>query len=151
MRAGLKRGFTVPKVAATGRDKTIEPYLAADETNPLFKPFTQMPESIPTAEQERLRAEAKAIIASQAVPAYTELLGFLREEYLPNARTNISASSLPHVPAYYQATIAKLTTLDLPAEQINQPDISEFDRNQQALTDTPQRPHRDGTPAETRR
>src|SRR3546814_16517488 len=120
MRAGLKRGFTVPKVAATGRDKTIEPYLAADETNPLFKPFTQMPESIPTAEQERLRAEAKAIIASQAVPAYTELLGFLREEYLPNARTNISAFSLPDGPAYYQALLEKFTTHARPAEHIQQ-------------------------------
>src|SRR3546814_6661717 len=111
MRAGVKRGFSVPKVAATGGDKTIEPYLAADETNPLFKPFTQMPESIPPAEQERLRAEAKAIIASQAVPAYTELHGFLREEYLPNARTNISASSLPDGPAYYQAIDRKSTRL----------------------------------------
>src|SRR3546814_18430847 len=87
MRAGLKRGFTVPKVAATGRDKTIEPYLAADETNPLFKPFTQMPESIPTAEQERLRAEEKAIIASQAVPAYTDVPGYLREEYMGSERS----------------------------------------------------------------
>src|SRR3546814_808465 len=148
MRAGLKRGFTVPKVAATGRDKTIEPYLAADETNPLFKPFTQMPESIPTAEQERLRAEAKAIIASQAVPAYTELLGFLREEYLPNARTNISASSLPDGPAYYQAMIAKFTTLDLTAEQIHQIGLGEVARIKAEMEATKQDADFDGTLAE---
>ena len=58
MRAGLKRGFTVPRVSVDGRDKTIEPYVKADETNPLYVPFTQMPSTIPPAEQEKMRAEA---------------------------------------------------------------------------------------------
>ena len=43
MRAGLKRGFTVPKISVTGRDHTIEPYLKADATNPLYLPFETMP------------------------------------------------------------------------------------------------------------
>lgn len=148
MRAGLKRGFTVPKVAATGRDKTIEPYLAADETNPLFKPFTQMPDSIPAAEQERLRAEAAAMIASQTVLAYTALLAFLREDYIPNARTNISASSLPNGPAYYQAMIEKFTTLDLTAEQIHQIGLGEVARIKAEMEATKQEAGFDGTLAE---
>ena len=148
MRAGLERGFTVPKVAATGRDKTIEPYLKADESNPLFQPFTQMPESIPEAEQERLRAEAKAVIASQAVPAYAQLLGFMRDEYLPNARTNISASSLPDGPAYYQAMIEKFTTLDLTAEQIHEIGLSEVARIKAEMEATKREAGFDGTLAE---
>jgi uncharacterized protein (DUF885 family) len=36
MRAGLARGFTVPRVSAAGRDKTIEPYVNGDTTNPLL-------------------------------------------------------------------------------------------------------------------
>ncbi|MGV2497437.1 DUF885 domain-containing protein [Pelagerythrobacter aerophilus] len=148
MRAGLERGFTVPKVAATGRDKTIEPYLKADESNPLFQPFTQMPESIPEAEQERLRAEAEAVIASQAVPAYAQLLGFMRDEYLPNARTNISASSLPDGPAYYQAMIEKFTTLDLTAEQIHEIGLSEVARIKAEMEATKREAGFDGTLAE---
>ena len=47
MRAGLARGFTVPRVSVVGRDKTIEPYVKGDTTNPLYAPFTQMPATIP--------------------------------------------------------------------------------------------------------
>ncbi|WP_243444788.1 DUF885 domain-containing protein [Sphingosinicella humi] len=128
MRAGLARGFTVPKVSVTGRDKTIEPYTKADETNPLYVPFLQMPSNIPAAEQERLKAEAKQVIAQQAVPAYTELLSFIRDEYLPKARTNISASSLPDGKAYYQAMIEKFTTLKLTPEEIHKIGLSEVAR-----------------------
>ena len=43
MRAGLARGYTVPRVSVVGRDRTIEPYVKADTTNPLYTPFIAMP------------------------------------------------------------------------------------------------------------
>jgi uncharacterized protein (DUF885 family) len=120
MRAGLARGFTVPKVAAAGRDKTIEPYLKADDSNPLFQPFKQMPVAIRAAEQEQLRAQAQKLIAERVAPAYAHLLDFIRGEYLPKARASISASALPDGRAYYQAMIDKFTTLTLTPEQIHE-------------------------------
>ena len=33
MRAGLARGYTVPRVSVIGRDQTIEPYVKAVATN----------------------------------------------------------------------------------------------------------------------
>ncbi|MFT3978411.1 MAG: DUF885 family protein [Sphingomonas bacterium] len=128
MRAGLKRGFTVPKVATIGRDKTIEPYTKADDSNPLFLPFQQMPSNIPAARQEELRAQARAIINGQAVPAYVKLLSFMRDVYMPGARTDIGASSLPDGKAYYQAMIEKFTTLKKTPEEIHQIGLSEVAR-----------------------
>ena len=53
MRAGLARGFTVPRVSVVGRDKTIEPYVKGDTTNPLYAPFTQMPSTIAASRSGR--------------------------------------------------------------------------------------------------
>jgi len=128
MRAGLARGYTVPRVSVLGRDATIEPYVAADETNPLYRPFTMMPESMPAAEQAKLQAEGMAAVKKSVAPAYGQLLAFMRNEYLPKARTNIAAISLPNGEAFYQAQIEKFTTLDLTAEQIHQIGLSEVAR-----------------------
>lgn len=145
MRAGLKRGFTVPKVSVLGRDRTIEPYLASDDTNPLFLPFAQMPTNIPAAEQERLRSEARAVLGRQVVPAYTKLLDFIRKEYLAKARNTIAASALPDGPAFYQARIEKFTTLKLTPEQIHQIGLSEVARIKDEMQATMQKAGFKGT------
>jgi uncharacterized protein (DUF885 family) len=128
MRAGLARGYTVPKISATGRDKTIEPYLKTDDENPLFVPFKTMPVSMPKEEQEQLRSEARTLIAERTVPAYTKLLEFMRKEYLPKARTTLAAVRLPDGKTYYQAMIKKFTTLELTPEQIHQTGLAEVAR-----------------------
>ena len=69
MRAGLARGFTVPRVSVVGRDKTIEPYVKGDTTNPLAAPLTQMPSTISAADQTAMRAEAATVIRDVVAPA----------------------------------------------------------------------------------
>lgn len=128
MRAGLKRGFSVPKVSVTGRDRTIEPYLKADHTNPLYGPFNMMPVSIAPQEQAQLQAEARKVIAEKVVPAYAKLLDFIRKEYLVKARTTLAASKLPDGPKYYQAMIEKHSTLKLTAPEIHELGLSEVAR-----------------------
>ena len=145
MRAGLARGFTVPKVSVTGRDRTIEPYLKADETNPLYLPFETLPPTIPSDEQERMRAEARSVIAERIVPAYSKLLDFIRKEYLVKARTTLAAEKLPDGKAYYQAMIEKFTTLDLTAEQIHEIGLSEVARIKGLMQTTMQKTGFKGT------
>src|SRR5262245_13080686 len=128
MRAGLTRGYTVPRVSVIGRDKTIEPYLRADSTNPLYTPFLQMPTTISAAEQATLRVQALRVIADVVVPQYTQLLTFMRNEYLPKARTTLAATALPDGPVFYKAMIEKFTTLDLTARQIHDIGLAEVAR-----------------------
>ena len=145
MRAGLARGFTVPKVSVTGRDRTIEPYLKADETNPLYLAFVTLPPMIPADEQGRMRAEARSIIAERIVPAYSKLLDFMRKEYLVKARATLAAEQQPDGKAYYQAMIEKFTTLDLTAEQIHQIGLSEVARIKGLMQTTMQKTGFKGT------
>ena len=95
MRAGLARGFSVPRVSVVGRDTTIEPYVKGDTTNPLYAPFTMMSATIPAAEQAALRAEADAVIRTNVAPAYADLLAMIRGEYMTKARTTLAAAALP--------------------------------------------------------
>ena len=148
MRAGLARGFTVPRVSVVGRDRTIEPYVKADTTNPLYGPFTQMPSTIAASEQASLRAEGETLIRDIVAPAYGKLLTMIRTEYLPKARTTFAAVATPNGEAYYQAMIEKFTTLDLTAKQIHEIGLKEVARIETEMQATKQRANFDGTMAE---
>jgi uncharacterized protein (DUF885 family) len=145
MRAGLARGFTVPRVSVVGRDVTIEPYTRADSANPLLTPFHQMPATIPAAEQAALRAEVLSLLRDVVVPEYTKLLAFMREEYLPGARTTLGASEMPDGEAFYQAMIEKFTTLDLSPQQIHDIGLEEVARIRAEMEDVKQRAGFTGT------
>jgi len=119
MRAGLKRGFTPPRVTMEGRDASITAVTEATPEGSLFyTPFREMP-GIAAADQARLRAAAVAVIRDVVQPAYVELLKFMREEYVPGCRTTLSAADLPDGPAYYRAKIREYTTLDPAPAQIH--------------------------------
>ena len=128
MRAGLARGYTVPRVGIEGRDKTIEAYTVPGEANPFYDAFRVMPQNMPPAEQAALRAEALKTIETSVVPAYTKLLSFMRTEYMPKARTTIAAYALPDGKAFYQDMIKVFTTLDLTPEEIHEIGLKEVAR-----------------------
>jgi uncharacterized protein (DUF885 family) len=148
MRAGLARGFTVPRVSVVGRDKTIEPYVKGDTTNPLYVPFTQIPSTIPAAEQAAMRGEAATVIRDVVAPAYERFLSFMRTEYLPKARTTLAAIAMPDGEAYYQAMIEKFTTLNLTAKQIHEIGLKEVARIQVEMEATKERAGFKGTMGE---
>jgi uncharacterized protein (DUF885 family) len=148
MRAGLARGYTVPRVSVVGRDATIEPYVKADATNPLYAPFADMPERMAAADQAALRAEATTVIRDVVAPAYQRLLTFMRTEYLPKARTQLGAVTLPDGEAFYQAQIEKFTTLTLTAREIHEIGLKEVARIQAEMEATKTRAGFTGTMAE---
>jgi uncharacterized protein (DUF885 family) len=148
MRAGLARGFSVPRVSVVGRDTTIEPYLKTDATNPLFVPFTLMPATIPAKDQDAMRAEAATIIRDIVAPAYERLLAFMRNEYLPKTRTTLGAVEMPDGEAYYQAMIEKFTTRTLTAKEIHEIGLKEVARIEAEMLATKDRAGFKGSMAE---
>jgi uncharacterized protein (DUF885 family) len=121
MRSGLGRGFTPPQVTLVGRDQSVAVIAQAKsaEATVYYKPFEQMPKSIPAAEQASLRAEAVDVINRQVIPAHIRLLTFLRQDYIPKANQGLAATALPDGQAYYRSKIAEYTTLDLSPDQIH--------------------------------
>ena len=138
MRAGLARGFSVPRATLDGRDKSIEPYTAV-EKNPFQQAFENLPSTIPAPERTKLRADAEAAIRDAVVPAYTKLLAFMRDEYLPKTRTTIAAEAMPDGKAFYASSIKEYTTLDLTADQIHAIGLKEVARIEAEMKDTMKR------------
>ncbi|HEV7358298.1 MAG TPA: DUF885 family protein [Steroidobacteraceae bacterium] len=112
MSAGLKRGFTPPRVTLEGRDASITAVTdAAPEASLFYTPFKDMP-GISDADQKALREQAVSIIRDTVQPVYRELLTFFRNEYVPGTRTTLAAFDLPDGKAYYQSRIRQFTTIN---------------------------------------
>jgi uncharacterized protein (DUF885 family) len=128
MRAGLKRGFTVPRATLEGYDTTISAHVVDDPSKSVFwAPFESFPSSVPAAEHERLRTAGRAAVV-EAVGAYRQFLDFFRREYVPGARTSLAAHELPNGRAYYAQKIREFTTLDLTADEIHRLGLAEVAR-----------------------
>ncbi|HBK46707.1 MAG TPA: DUF885 domain-containing protein, partial [Xanthomonadaceae bacterium] len=132
MRAGLKRGFSVPRAVLDGRDVSIASVaeVADPAESTFYAPFKQLPATIPAAEQQLLREEAKAAISGALIPAFGKLLTFFRSEYVAQARTTLGAEQLPDGKAFYQQQIREYTTLDLSPQQIHRIGLDEVARIQ---------------------
>lgn len=126
MKAGLARGFTPPQVTMTGRDKSISAIAEkAGADNPYYEPFKTMPDTISAPDQAALKDAGLAAINNAVVPAYATLLTFVRDDYIPHARTTLAADDLPDGRAYYRAKILEFTTLDLDPATIHQMGLDE--------------------------
>ena len=128
MRAGVKRGFTPPRVTMEGRDASITAVTeATPEASLFYTPFRDMP-GIPSARQAALRAEALRTIREVVQPEYVELLRFMRTEYVPETRTTLAAAQLPDGANYYRAKIREFTTLDMDPAAIHELGVAEVQR-----------------------
>lgn len=127
MRAGLKRGFTLPQISLQGRDATITSVTDAKsvEDNIYYTPFKSLPATIPTEKQAELRKAAADAITKSVLPAHKTLLKFMREEYIPGAAKSIAAYDLPNGKAFYQSQVREYATVDMTPEQIHQIGLDE--------------------------
>ena len=140
MRTGLKRGFSVPRAVLDGRDVSISTFIKINkaEDSDFYKPFTSLPTTIPADEQAALRADCAKTISERIIPAYSNLLKFFRDEYMPHARQTLAAEALPDGKAYYRQQIREYTTLDLDPEAIHEIGLKEVARIDAQMRETMQ-------------
>ena len=130
MREGLATGYTVPQVVLEGRDQPLAAIagLADAAATPFWKPFGAFPAGVPLEARAALQDEARRVIETQVLPAYRELLAFLRDAYVPGARRTTAACDLPGGDAFYAAQIRQYTTLPLTADEIHRRGLAEVAR-----------------------
>ncbi len=113
MRQGLDDGFTQPKEILLHVLPSFEAQatgVAAD--HPLFAPFAKIPDSIPPGERARLERDGARVLQEKLIPAFGRVFAFMKDEYVPRARTSLGVSSAPGGEAYYASLVRYYTTLD---------------------------------------
>ena len=129
MREGIKARNLPPRVLMQRVPGQIAAQIVDDPAkSPFYRPFETMPASIPAAEQDALRAEARRTIAERIVPAYRRFQAFFERDYLPKTRASIAATALPDGKAYYDFLAGYYTTTNLTAEQIHAIGLKEVAR-----------------------
>ena len=140
MRAGLKRGFSVPRAVLAGRDVSIAAVAGVkDPTQTSFyEPLQHMPSSIPIVTAAAIQADAREKISKEVIPTYAKLLTFFRNEYVPQARTTLAAEALPDGKDYYRQQIREYTTLDLDPDRIHQIGLEQVEKIHSSMLQTMQ-------------
>jgi uncharacterized protein (DUF885 family) len=136
MKRGIETGWVQPAVPLRSIPSQIEGQISEDPArSPLFKPFTGFPEEVAAKERERYTGEGSRRIKEAVTPALKKLLAFMKDEYLPAARKDISAAALPKGAAFYQYAIRRHTTTGLSAKEIHETGLREVERIRREMSD----------------
>jgi prolyl oligopeptidase len=129
MRAGATRDLVPPKIILQRVPPQLDKQIVTDPTrSPFYEAFSRMPDSIPAAEQARLRTAAREVIARQVVPSYTRLKQYVVDEYLPRARESVGLWDTPNGVQRYAALARYHTTTNLTPDEIHEIGLSEVAR-----------------------
>jgi uncharacterized protein (DUF885 family) len=129
MKQGLADGVTNPRLVMQNVIGQLDALNAEGvEGSTFYKPVKKFPDAIPAADRARLTGAYAAIIRDQLIPAHTKLRDFIRDEYLPKARTTVGLGQMPGGKAYYRYLVASTTTTDMTPEAIHALGLSEVKR-----------------------
>ena len=134
MRQGLADGITNPRLVMTAVIGQLDALIAEGvEGSTFYKPVTRFPGNFSTADRKRLTAAYAAFIRDRLIPAHVRLRDFIRNDYLPHARTSVGLSQMPGGPALYRHLIEAETTTRMTPEAIHALGLAEVRRIHAAM------------------
>lgn len=129
MQRGLAKGYSQPKAVLAGYEQSIAAFIKKDVAeSPFYRPFLTKPADVSTADFANYQRQARQLIEQQVQPAYQRYYDFFTKSYVPQARDNIAAESLPDGKAYYQNRLEYYTTLQMTPQQVHELGLSEVKR-----------------------
>jgi uncharacterized protein (DUF885 family) len=119
MRTGMARGITYPRDVMLRVVPQLQAQIVTDpRTSAFYDPIRALPAGLDEATRRRLTEAYEAAIMHKIVPAYTRLLAFVRDEYLPRCRTSAGFADMPGGRAMYARAVRWSTTTDLTPDAI---------------------------------
>ncbi|MBW4890837.1 DUF885 domain-containing protein [Mucilaginibacter sp. HMF5004] len=126
---GIKAGDALPKALVVKMIPQMESMVVTDPAKSLFyTPITTFPKYFSEADKKRLTEDYKKAIMTAVVPTYKGLGDYLKNEYLPHARTTSGFSAMPDGAAMYTYLVKQQTTTDKTPDEIYKLGLSEVAR-----------------------
>src|SRR4051812_11105561 len=125
MRQGLKDGLMPPKLVLEKLPGQCDGIIAA---NPFILPTKKFPKEFSEDDKKRLTDEMTKAINDDVFPAYKKFAEFLRTDYDPKGRTELSIESLPDGKRRYTEAVKFMTTLNVTPAEVHELGLKEVER-----------------------
>lgn len=126
---GIAANYVLPKTIVVKMIPQMEAMVTDSATKSLFyEPIRLIPASFSAADKQRLTSAYINLINQQLVPSYKKLGLFLKNDYLPKARTTTGINALPGGEDYYNYVVKYWTTTNETPDEIYNIGLSEVKR-----------------------
>jgi uncharacterized protein (DUF885 family) len=117
MRQGTKEKLMPPRLVVEKLPGQCEGIIAA---NPFLEPTKKFPPEFSDADKKQLTEEITKKVNDDVFPAYRKFSEFLRSEYDPKGRTDLSIESLADGKRRYAEAVMTMTTLDVSPADVHE-------------------------------
>lgn len=129
LQVGMSKGVTQPRAVMEKVLPQLSALIVTDTAQSIFwGPIKTFPDAVPTTDRERITAQLHTLLKDHVMPAYQRLHNFVRDDYLPKARTSTAWSALPDGKAWYAHQVQANTTTTLTPDAIHRLGLQEVGR-----------------------
>ncbi|MGI8437761.1 MAG: DUF885 domain-containing protein [Chthoniobacterales bacterium] len=125
LKQGLKDGLMPPKLVLEKLPAQCDGIVAA---NPFLGPAKKFPKDFSDADKKRLTDEISKAVNDDVLPAYKKFAEFLRKDYGPKGRDELSIESLPDGKRRYAEAVKMMTTLNVAPAEVHEIGLKEVER-----------------------
>lgn len=125
LRQGMKDGLMPPKFICEKLPGQCDGIVSA---NPFLRPTKKFPAEFSDQDKTRLTDEMTKAVNEEVMPAYKKFAEFLRNEYAPKGRTDLSVESLTDGKRRYAEAVKTMTTMNVTPEEVHQIGLKEVER-----------------------
>jgi len=126
---GIAIGMVLPKALVVKMIPQLEAQTETDTLKNIFyEPVLNMPASFSVKEKKELRLAYQNALDIKIIPTYTKLADYLKNVYLPKARSSSGFADLPNGKAMYDYLVWVNTTTNKTPEAIYQTGLREVER-----------------------
>lgn len=128
-RQGMATGFVLPKALVVKMVDICNGLVSTDITKSIFYgPVRNLPASFTDEEKKRLTESYTKMIREELNVAHSKMAAFLKDEYLPKARTSSGVGDIPGGLDYYKYLVKEWTTTDKSLDEIYNLGLNEVKR-----------------------